>query len=148
MIGANDFLPTLTRADAILHTVLGYFNHFLPVAYFKDTVLPATNACLTDPMRWEEFLLFIGLILLMATTQGNARQYFWSSDNPEMFSGASFRLNAFMLRRRFENILRHLRFTAETPPSFRHPFHLVNELIKAFNAPYKRMLQSGMDKLP
>ena len=73
LFGANDFLPTLTRADATLqYTFLGYFNHFLPVAYFKDTVLPATNACLNDPTRWEEFLRFIGLILLMATTQGNA----------------------------------------------------------------------------
>ena len=105
LIGANDFLPTLTRADVTLHTVRGYFNHFLPVAYLKDTVLPATNACLTHPMTWEEFLRFIGLILLMATAQGNARQDFWSSDNPEMFSDAPFRPNAFMSGRRFENIL-------------------------------------------
>ena len=133
LIGVNDILPTLTRADPTLHTVLGYFTHFLPITFIKDTVLPATNAGLSDPLTWDEFLRFLGLIFVMATTQGNARRDFWANDAPEMFSGAPFRLNSFMSRRRFENILRQLKFTSEAPPAFKHPFHPVSDLIRAFN---------------
>ena len=41
--------------------------------------------------------------------------------------------NVFMSRRRFEAILKHLKFTTKPPPEFRHPFHPVTELINAFN---------------
>ena len=43
LCGANNVQPTLIRADQTLHTVLGFFIHFLPVAYFKTTMIPATN---------------------------------------------------------------------------------------------------------
>ena len=80
---------------------------------------------------WEEFLHFLALIFAMATTQGNARRDFWSTDTPEMLAGALFRLHSFMLRRQFENVLKHLKFTHIPPPLFKHPFHEVN-LIRAF----------------
>ena len=47
--------------------------------------------------------------------------------------GAPFCLHAYMSRRRFEAILKHLKFTNSQPPAFKHPFHPVNELIVAFN---------------
>ncbi len=98
--------PTLIQADSIIHTVLGYFTQFLPVSFLKNTVLPATSACITPPLTWEEFLHFLALIFAMAITQGNARRDFRSTDTPEMFAGAPwFRLHSFMLRRQFENIL-------------------------------------------
>lgn len=131
LCGALDMKPSLIQADRTLHTILGYFTHFLPVSYFKNTVLPATKC--TPPLTWEEFLRFLALIFIMATTQGNARRDFWSSDTPDMFAGAPFRLHSFMSRRRFEDILKHLKFTREPPPSFRHPFHEINDLIRAFN---------------
>ncbi len=71
--GAVDVKPTLIQADPTLHTILGYFTHFLPVSYLKNTVLPATSACITPPLTWEEFLRFLALIFVMATTQGNVR---------------------------------------------------------------------------
>ena len=58
LCGANFVQLTLIRADQILHTVLGYFIHFMPVSYFKTTVIPATNVNLSDPLSWEEFLRF------------------------------------------------------------------------------------------
>ena len=122
LLGVNDFLPTLVGADPTLHTILGYFTHFFPISFFKDTVLPATNACLNHPLTWEEFLRFLGLIFLMATTQGNARRDFWAAESPNYFSGAPYRLNSYMSRRRFETILKHLKFTSEAPPPYKHPF--------------------------
>jgi hypothetical protein len=133
LCGASHVQPTLIRADQTLHTVLGFFIHFLPLAYFKTTVIPATNVFLSDPLSWDEFLRFLGLIFLMATSQGSAKREFWANDVPQLFSGAPFRLNSFMSRRRFELILRSLSFTLEPPPSFKHPFHQVNELVQAFN---------------
>ena len=134
LCGANDVQPSLIRADSTMHTVLGYFTHFLPIVYFKTAVLPATNAHLSDALSWEEFLRFLGLIFLMATSQGSARREYWANDAPQMFSGAPFRLQNFVSRRRFEMILKHLTFTLEPPPRFKHPFHEVNKLIQAFNS--------------
>ena len=131
--GVRDIQPTLVSADPSLHTVLGYFLHFLPVDYLKNTVVTATNTTLSDPLSWEEFLRFMGILFLLATTQGVPRRMFWAIDTPDIFIGAPFRLHAYMSRRRFEAILKHLKFTNTQPPAFKHPFHPVNELIVAFN---------------
>ena len=69
----------------------------------------------------------------MATSQGSARREYWANDVPQMFSGAPFRLETFMSRCRFELILRNLSFTLEPPPSYKNPFHQVNELLEALH---------------
>ena len=68
----------------------------------------------------------------MATTQGVYRSEFWANNVPAIFV-APFRLHSYMSRRRFELILKHLRFILDNPPPFKHPFHAVNPLINAFN---------------
>jgi hypothetical protein len=82
LCGASHVQPTLMRADQTLHTVLGFFIHIVPVAYFKTTVIAATNVFLSDPLFWEEFLRFLGLIFLMTTSQGSTWQEFWANDVP------------------------------------------------------------------
>jgi hypothetical protein len=131
--GVGNVQPSLVSADASMHTVLGFFLHFLPMEYFKTTVLEATNETLSDPLTWDEFLRFISILLLFATTQGVPRRMFWSNDQPDIFCGAPFRLHAYMSRRRFEAILKHLKFTTKTPPAFKDLFHPVSALIDAFN---------------
>ena len=133
VLGVRDVQPTLVSADASMHTVLGFFFHFLPLEYFKTTILQATNETLSDPLTWDEFLRFISILLLFATTQGVPRRMFWSNDQPDIFCGAPFRLHAYMSRRRFEAILKHLKFTTKPPPAFKDPFHHVSDLIDAFN---------------
>jgi hypothetical protein len=44
-----------------MHTVLGFFLHFLPMQYFKTTILQATNENLLDPLTSGEFLLFMAI---------------------------------------------------------------------------------------
>ena len=125
--GVRDVKPSLVNADATLHTILGYFVHFLPVSFTKSSILiPATNASLSEPLTWEEFLRFLGLIFVMATTQGVARSEFWANDVPAIFCGAPFRLHSYMSRHCIELILKHLKFTLDDPPPFKHPFHAVN----------------------
>jgi hypothetical protein len=58
--------------------------------------------------------------------------YFGQSTTPT-FSLVHHCLHAYMLRRRFEAILKHLKFTNTQPPAFKHPFHPGNELTVAFN---------------
>jgi hypothetical protein len=43
VVGIKDVQPTLVSADASMHTVLGFFLHFLPLEYFKTMILQATN---------------------------------------------------------------------------------------------------------
>ncbi len=90
VMAAIDVRPTLKGADPTLHTVLGYFVHFLLVEYLKIIVIPQMNAAIKEPVTWEEFLRFLGITFIMATTQGNARKDFWASDTPEIFSGVPF----------------------------------------------------------
>ena len=112
----RDVMPNLVSADAIMHTVLGFFLHFLPMEFFIATVLQATNEALSDPLTWDEFLRFTSILFLFATTQGVPRRMFWSNDQPDIFSGAPFRLHAYMSRRRFETI--HHKVAGFTPTFF------------------------------
>jgi hypothetical protein len=97
--GVRDVQPSLVSADPSMHTVLGFFLHFLPLEYFKTTIVQAANETLSDPLTWDEFLRFMAILLLFGTTQGVPRRMFWSNDTP---------LHAYMSRRRFEAILKHL----------------------------------------
>ncbi|KAI2500665.1 Transposase IS4 [Fragilaria crotonensis] len=131
--GVRDVQPSLVSADPSMHTALGFFLHFLPQEFFKTTILQATNETLSDPLTWDEFLRFMAILFLLGTTQGVQRRMFWANDMPDIFCGAPFRLHAYMSRRRFEAILKHLKLTTTPPPAFKHPFHPVNDIIDAFN---------------
>jgi hypothetical protein len=72
VLGVRDVQPTLVSADASMHTVLGFFLHFLPLEYFRTTILDATNETLSDPLTWDEFLRFISILLLFANDSGSA----------------------------------------------------------------------------
>ena len=84
----RDVIPNLVSVeDATMHTVLlGFFLHFLPMEFFKTTVLQATNKTLSDPLTWDEFLRFVSILFLFATTQGVPRRMFWSNDQPDIFT--------------------------------------------------------------
>ncbi len=42
----RDLRPTMVGADPSLHTVLGYFLHFLAITFFATTVITATKETL------------------------------------------------------------------------------------------------------
>jgi hypothetical protein len=86
----------------------GFFLHFLPLEYFRTTILDAKNEILLDPLTWDEFLAIHCYPFALCNNSGSAtRQMFWSNNQPEIICGAPFRLHAYMSRRRFEAILKH-----------------------------------------
>ena len=125
----------LVSAKTSMHSVLGFSLHFLPMEFFKTIFLQASNKILLDALTWDEFLRFFFILLLFGTTQGVPRRMFWLNDTPDTFYGAPFfLLHAFMSRRRFDAILKHIKFTTKSPGAFRHRhFHPVNDMIDAFD---------------
>jgi len=82
---------------------------------------------------WGEFLVFVGAWFLLATSEGAKRHDYWSSLDVSPFVGAPFRLNAFMARDRFDNLLSSLVFTNDKPPSYKDPFFPIEQLVCAWN---------------
>jgi hypothetical protein len=70
----------------------------------------------------------------MATVQVGCDRRSWFEDTePSEFEGAPFRLQKYMSRTRFENIINALRYTNEPPPAYKDKFHQVRQMLKAWN---------------
>lgn len=126
------------RAERIPMTtlsLLGNFETFFPVDYLKKVIIPETRRYMEtkEPLEYGEFLRFLGLWLLMATIQGAQRHEFFKRENLNLFSGAPFRLNVFMSKNRFDDILQALTYTATPAPTYKDGFHEVRDLIDAWN---------------
>lgn len=115
-------------------TVQQMFELFFPMTWVRDVLIPETNKHLDKPMTIGEFLRWIGMWLIMATTHFESRRDFWSTKTVDFFDGVSARLGEYMSRNRFEAILTALRYTKNTPPSYRDRFWEVREMIDEWNA--------------
>ena len=115
------------------------FRMTMPEQFIQDVVLPATNVFLTDEMTMGEFYKWLGCHFFMACFQGiKDRNDWWSTAPIDMFSGAPFRLNEFMTKRRFLEITAAIVFTDVPPPTlaeggFVDRFHDIRKLIDAWN---------------
>jgi len=114
-------------------SLLSYFEAFIPKEFIEETIIPATNERLHHPLYYGEFLRWLGLWFLMATTEGNNRHDFWSSSNVDRFKGAPFRLNDLMSRDRFDQILGALAFNSTARPSYPDKFWEVRDLLESWN---------------
>jgi hypothetical protein len=75
-----------------------------------------------------------GYVFLVGNNSRSSKANVLGERQSGNFSGApSFCVHEHISRRRFESILKHLKFTRKECPPFKHPFHLVNDLIAAFN---------------
>ena len=119
-------------------TIQQLFKMFFFKQYVEGIIIPQTSIRLRQekhrPISYGEFLHWIGVWLLMATINGPDRTDFWSLGEVDCFVGAPLRLGSFMLRKRFEAILKALAITARQPPAFRDRFWEVREIIEAWNA--------------
>jgi hypothetical protein len=91
-------------------TKLDYWLLFFPVVHCQSIMLPEMNRKLDlgrPPIEWWEYLRWMGIRHLLATTNGHDRRSFRSTNdrNGPRFKGAPFRLNDLMSRPRFEEIL-------------------------------------------
>ena len=112
----------------------------MPRQFICDVVLPAMNVFLTnEELTIGEFYKWLGCHFFMACFQGiNDRNDWWSTAPIDMFSGAPFRLNEFMMKHRFLEIMAGIVFTDVLSPmldqgGFVDRFHDFRKLIDAWN---------------
>jgi len=113
-------------------TLLEFFEAFFPVEFVEDVILPATNDNLKMQLTYGEFLRWIGLWFLIATTSGHNRHDFWSINEIDRFSGAPFWLNDLMSRDRFDDILKALTYNS-SKPVYKDKFWEVRPMLEAWN---------------
>jgi hypothetical protein len=119
---------------------LELFMFFMPRTYIETVLIPATNLELPGaPLTLGEFLVFLGLWFVMATTMGASRKDFWDSCPPSVWTKAPFRLSSYMSQHRFENIIKALTYTNISPPVYRDKFHQIRQLLEAFSATMKEV---------
>jgi hypothetical protein len=119
-----------TRPDSRL----GWLLYFLPMKYITTVLLVESSKVLPGkPLTLGEFIRFVGLWLIMATTAGNNRTSFFEQTEPSAWEGAPFRLNEFMSKKRFDDIVQSLRFTHVEPPPYRDKFHQIRQMIAMWN---------------
>ncbi len=117
----------------VIPTALQLLEIFFPVSFVKDVMLVAMNDELEEKVSYGEFLKWLGLWFVMATTHFDARRDFWSTQPIKMLVGAPYRFNDIMSRNRFEAILSALQFTDQAPPAYRDRFWEVRQMIDEWN---------------
>jgi hypothetical protein len=90
-------------------------------------------------MDLHEFYVFLGCIFYMSCFVGIDNRADWRSTSPiDMMLGAPFCLNAYMTRKRFDEIMSALKYTnKEAPTTFIGRFHEVRQMIDTFNEHYE-----------
>ena len=129
-----------TRWDEIADLdELALFRVCFPEKWIVGVVIPKTNEALKEkPLDLREFYVWLGCIFFMSSFQGiEDRDLWWSTKPVDMFDGAPFRLNEYMSKGRFNDIMAAIRYTNdEAPLFFVDRFHEVREMIEAFNDHY------------
>jgi Transposase IS4 len=69
----------------------------------------------------------------MVTIAGNSRSFFFEQTEPSAWEGAPFRLNEYMSKKKFDDIVNSLRFTNLDPPDYRDKFHQARQMIAMWN---------------
>ena len=118
---------------------LDLFRLCFPEKYIVKVLIPETNKNLTKKnIDLQEFYVFLGCIFFMSCFVGiDNRADWWSTAPIDMMSGAPFRLNSFMTRKRFDEIMSALTYTNKVAPlMFVDRFHEVRQMINAFNDHY------------
>ena len=133
-IQAPDRKPKLKNIETHLKlTRLQMFEILFPEDYMKNIMMPKTNDKLSsEHVSYGELLQFIGIWSYICTTVGFERREFWSIGNSKK-RDTPMKFNVIMPRRRFEDILTSLTFTADALPPFQDKFWEVRSLIEAWN---------------
>ena len=112
-LGPANMNPRLKNfPEGVKPTPLYVWELLFPKQYVQDIMIPETNKTINGgPLTYPEYIKWVGLWFMMATTYTNNRRNFWSSQPYNMFDGAPFRFNTYMTRYHFEQILHHLKYT-------------------------------------
>ena len=136
------------EADLSSHRAyLRLFFTFFPKRYLEETILVQINEEIEKEserkVTFGELLRFIGVWFFLATIAGHPRRDFWSSFPINPRSGAPYRVNEYMSRRRFEIIIKCLSYTDKKPPAFKDAFWEVRDMIQAWNENMDTKFKSG-----
>jgi len=105
-------------AHDIMPMYLQLFELLFPVGYVKEVMILEMNKKLKPELKYGEFLKWLGLWFLMATTNVENRREFWSTKPINNFDSTHIRLGEYMSHFCFDNILKALTFTALAPPAY------------------------------
>ena len=139
-------LPKGERSKSV--TLLWMFEKLMGRSILESVILPATNRKLASnnyvELSYGEFLTFIGIWFLMATQKvgGCSRRDYWSEEPISHWNGAPFRLNSYMSRNRFEQIISNLKYTVK-PQSYIDRFHEIRQIISCWNTNIQSVFKSG-----
>ncbi len=103
------------------------------INHIKEVILPIINASVSPEVTYGEFLRYLGLWFLMATTYTSDRRQFWSKEEASPWSDAPYRFNQYMSHNRFDLITSTLQFTNVPSPVYKDPFYPIQQLIGAWN---------------
>ena len=148
--GRKDFFPSsrgegLTLDDTMdmetgcfeIRSELDFVLHFLPMEYFHNTVIPATNtyAAKSKALTWKnldhlEFLHFLGILLSMEVVDIHGpRHLYWANENG-LFPSMNY--GKVMGHNQFEDIMRYLQFLNDSDPD-----QQIIEFLHAVNARFR-----------
>ena len=106
-------LPSASPSIVTNLTLLDYFLILFPMDYVKVAMIPGINRHLPEGgphVSEHDFIIWLGMWLVVGCYEGNwGRQDWWSKDNILIGRGAPFRLNEYMSRGRFNQILAQLK---------------------------------------
>ena len=98
MLKTNNQYTKLNISWNFMPTKLQLFKILFPKDYIINVVLKETNKTIVGPpVEYGEFLVWLGLWLLMETCQGKKWMYFWSLKAIDMFCGTPCRFNNIIL---------------------------------------------------
>ena len=130
-MGARNHNQCVHFAPYIYPTELKLFKLFF--RYFIEGVLQNNiNARKEgEKVSYGKFLLFIGVWLIMTTTQGPVWRNFWLKKNP--LKGAPLRVSDYKTRNQFEAMLYYFNFTNEEAKQYKGTFHEVRQMLHMQN---------------
>jgi hypothetical protein len=77
-------------------SIFAIFECLFPVDHVKKVMIPQMNKKLSTKITYGEFLRFIGMWFVMATTTFENRRDFFGKKPPSMFDGAPFLMGFLM----------------------------------------------------
>ena len=131
---ANTLAKLVYPVDTMRNDInLQLFEHLFPKQFIENIMIPTMNWKLKNAVTYSEFLVWIGLWILMSTVDGLDHCGFWSNKDINIYEGAPFRLTSFMSHNCFKEILNCISYTSNNPPETLDRFWEVRELIGVWN---------------
>lgn len=132
-------------------TPYDYWQHFLPLEFMRDVVIPNTNICgvasrgdAWEPLTLEELQVWVALWALMTLSPRGPRDLYWRTPD-EDFIPVAPAFGRFMSHRRFEAVLDNIQASAVFPITDAHlrddPLFSVRAMFTAFNEHMHRVYQ-------